>query len=382
MNNIIISGFNVHDNNRGTAALSYGAVTFLKSKGLLTFGQKLINFQFYLNPFKKANRGTVSELINIDGVDWEHITYHIPLYEKYLYLKFGLLLPFFKLQRLLKTIDLVAAINGGDGFSDIYGDKTFRMRLKESELALKYGIKHIILPQTIGPFSKEENLQTALEIIRKSFAVYVRDKQFTKVLDEHGLVYNLTADLSYYMNPQPWDISIPNNSIGINISGLAYSNNFRNLSGQFTHYPELIKSVIEKFSSQGHQIYLIPHSYNYNTPEPYNDDLVACKEVYNSLIHKEKIVLVSYDLTSPQVKYLISKMRFFIGTRMHANFAAIFTGVPVFGLAYSYKFEGAFNENGIFNRTAVINNILPNDIPTILDQIYKSYIEDIPQSTI
>lgn len=40
-------------------------------------------------------------------------------------------------------------------------------------------------------------------------------------------------------------------------------------------------------------------------------------------------------------------MSFFIGTRMHANFAAIYTGVPLFGLAYSYKFEGAFNANGL-----------------------------------
>ena len=382
MNNIIISGFNIHDNNRGTAALSYGAVTFLKSKGLLTLGQKFINFQFYLNPFKKANKCDISELINIDGDNWEHITYHIPLYEKYLYLKLGLLLPFFKLSRLLRTIELVAAINGGDGFSDIYGDATFHMRLKETELAIKYGIKHIILPQTIGPFSKKENLQTALDIIRNSDAVYVRDRQFVNILDKHNIKHSLTADLSYYMNPQAWHISIPENSIGINISGLAYSNNFRELSGQFTHYPELIKSIIDRFSSQGHHIYLIPHSYNYNTPELYNDDLIACKDVFNTLNHKDNVVLVEYDLTSPQVKYLISKMKFFVGTRMHANFAAIFTKVPVFGLAYSYKFEGAFNENGIFNRTVAINNILPNDIPSIVDQIYKSYIEDMSINTI
>lgn len=382
MNNIIISGFNVHDNNRGTAALSYGAVTFLKSKGLLTIGQKLINFQFYLNPFKKANRGSISEFINIDGVNWEHVVYHIPLYEKYLYLKFGLLLPFFKLSRLLSTIDLVAAINGGDGFSDIYGDATFYMRLKETELALKYGIKHIILPQTIGPFSKKQNLDTALEIIRKSSAVYVRDKQFINILDKHDLKYNLAADLSYYMNPQAWDISVPDNSIGINVSGLTYSNSFRNLSGQFTYYPELIKSIIEKFLSRGHHIYLIPHSYNYNTPEPCNDDIVACKDVYDALTHKENVELISYDLTSPQVKYLISKMSFFIGTRMHANFAAIFTNVPVFGLAYSYKFEGAFKENGILNRTSTINNIRPSDIQSIADKIYQSYIEDMSKNNL
>ena len=56
-------------------------------------------------------------------------------------------------------------------------------------------------------------------------------------------------------------------------------------------------------------------------------------------------------------------MDYFIGTRMHANFAAIFSHIPVFGLAYSYKFEGAFNANGLNaeKQVVMINNIKPRD---------------------
>ena len=66
---------------------------------------------------------------------------------------------------------------------------------------------------------------------------------------------------------------------------------------------------------------------------------------------------------------------FFIGTRMHANFAAIYTGVPLFGLAYSYKFEGAFNANGLDgkNQTAMINNITSEEIGIIINKIEKVY---------
>lgn len=50
-------------------------------------------------------------------------------------------------------------------------------------------------------------------------------------------------------------------------------------------------------------------------------------------------------------------MSFFCGTRMHANFAAIYTNVPVFGLAYSYKYAGAFEANGLSaDQTYLINN--------------------------
>jgi hypothetical protein len=51
--------------------------------------------------------------------------------------------------------------------------------------------------------------------------------------------------------------------------------------------------------------------------------------------------------------------------------------VPVFGLAYSFKFQGAFENNGIYNRTAMINNITSADIPGIISQIDKACEEDV-----
>ena len=71
-------------------------------------------------------------------------------------------------------------------------------------------------------------------------------------------------------------------------------------------------------------------------------------------------------------------MNFFIGTRMHANFAAIYSNVPLFGLAYSYKFEGAFNANGLNGKeqTAIINNITREDIPNIINKIEHFYLKN------
>ena len=87
------------------------------------------------------------------------------------------------------------------------------------------------------------------------------------------------------------------------------------------------------------------------------------------------MVLIDKDLTAPQVKYVISKMTFFIGARMHANFAAIYTGVPVFGTAYSYKFQGAFDANGLDGKeqTELINNLKTNEIEIFIAKIEKLY---------
>ena len=63
---IIISGLNLDDNNRGTAALGYGSISFLKKKGYLDEECELLNLRKYKNPFRKQNR-TTCDSIEIDG---------------------------------------------------------------------------------------------------------------------------------------------------------------------------------------------------------------------------------------------------------------------------------------------------------------------------
>lgn len=367
---VIISGFNTSDNNRGTAALSYGSVNFCVQKNYLRDGQELVNFR-YVKKFWKKEYQDYTEEYHAEGKCWKRHCIHVFFAEKWLYDKFRILLPFTKFGRTIRNTELVAAINGGDGFSDIYNTQSFLGRLSDIKIAMKEGIPLVILPQTIGPFKNTGNLSIAERILRYAKAVFVRDDKFASQLERMGVDYTLTKDLSAFMKPQPWDIDIPEGSIGINVSGLCYSNGFRTLFGQFEQYPALIDAVIRHFQEKGRLVYLIPHSYRYGNPEPYNDDIVACQQAFERLKDKTGVVLLNQNLSSPQIKYVISKMSFFIGTRMHANFAAIYTNVPVFGLAYSYKFAGAFNANRLEGeaQTAMINNITQEQIPPILDKI-------------
>ncbi|MBO8478447.1 MAG: polysaccharide pyruvyl transferase family protein [Bacteroidetes bacterium] len=366
---IIISGFNINDNNRGTAALSYGSIPFLLSHKYIKEGQILVNFRFYKNILRKRNRLDIKQSIPVENMKWQYITFNIFFVERWLFEKFGILLPFSKLKRILSNLELVAAINGGDGFSDIYSTKTFLSRLPDISYAMKIGIPVVLLPQTIGPFKYEQNYKIAVAILKYATHIYVRDDKFSADLDTLGLRYTLTKDLSYYMKPKQWDIIVKKVAVGLNISGLAYSNKFRTLSGEFDNYPLLVFEIIKYFQQKNIWLYLIPHSYNYSQPEESNDDLIASRDVYEKLNNKSNVLLIDRDLTSPEVKYLISKMSFFIGTRMHANFAAIYSGVPVFGLSYSYKFQGAFEANGVYNRVSSIVNIDSHDVKLIIDKI-------------
>lgn len=366
---IVISGFDLHDNNRGTQALGYGSISFLAQRHELTQDVNILNMRFIKNPFKKENRTNKVDVVNIGDKVYHVETLNVFFVEKMLLEKWHVTIPFTRFRKAIRNMKYVAAINGGDGFSDIYSTQTFLWRLPETLMAIKAGIPTIQLPQTLGPFESPKNYALAKYILKAAKAVYVRDDRFADELNKMGVKYELTNDLSYFMKPEPFDIKISKGAVGLNISGLAYSNHFRTLAGQFENYQYLCKQIVGYFQSINRPVYLISHSYDYNTPETDNDDLEASRSFYNSLENKSGVILVDQDLPSPKTKYLISKMSFFIGTRMHANFAAIFTKVPVFGLAYSYKFKGAFENNGIFGQTAMINNITKVQADDIVKQI-------------
>ncbi len=377
---VILSDFNVRSNNRGTAALGYGALAFLQSKGYIDDEFEIVKFRFHRYPWSKIPKEIVSEL-DINGKKWKLHEISVWALERYLY-RFRLHFLNTLYGRTIKNVRIVAAINGGDGLTDLYGNKLLDSRLPEMKLAIESRIPFIVMPQTIGPFLDSGNKERILSILGKAQKIYVRDTNFVKELEEKGLQYEVDNDLSYYMQPEPVSVQIKHPCVGVNVSGLAYSNRFGNLAGEFDFYPKLMEEIVGMFKTKGCYIYIIPHSYNTERPEANNDDMEASKLFYDRLADKDRVFFVDKNLISPQIKYLISQMDFFVGTRMHANFAAIFTGTPVFGLAYSYKFKGAFERNGIHNRVALINNLKESDISGVLSEIENAYNEDVkPKET-
>ena len=372
-NYLLVSGLNFQDNNRGTAALGYGAFSFLRQKGYLRENDTILSIKRIKNIFK--HKLTPAKVVQKNGQnDFQYVCLNVFFIEAFLYERFKILIPFTPFGKIIKKIRFVAAINGGDGFADIYGEKRFYSRLHDIVIARNMHLPYIFLPQTIGPFSEGVIYEYAKEIMKDAETVYVRDNRFEYELKMLGVNFEIAKDLSAYMAPEPFDISIKKDSIGLNVSGLAYFNKYNELANHFNAYPKLIDAIIEFFSQKNITIYLIPHSYNYENPEANNDDMEACKIVYHNSKHKANIVFVNNNLTPPQVKYVISEMSFFIGTRMHANFAAIFTNVPLFGLSYSFKFAGAFESNGISTSNIYeIKDLKEKDIAKVVDAIAGSY---------
>ena len=190
---VIISGFNIHDNNRGTAALSYGSVSFLAEH------QNLKKDDIIMVPHavKKCWKyKDIQDIVECKNGTFTITHFHYFFLEAKLLMMFGVVLPFTRFGKMMRNLKYVAAINGGDGFSDIYGTSSFRGRLKETLFAIKLGKEVVQLPQTIGPFTDSANYNLAKDILRYSSKVYIRDDCFTDELGNMEVEYSLVNDLS------------------------------------------------------------------------------------------------------------------------------------------------------------------------------------------
>lgn len=373
MNKIIFfSDFAVNHTNRGCQALTYGGLYFIKHK-FNTNDAKIISPSYYIRRKRKDEIHHV--VLGKDNIEITKRYYWLPeIILSCLLIK--ILGDRFKVGRFAKDIQKLKYafnISGGDGFSDIYSSKTFMVLLWPS-LVTAFLNKHLILlPQTIGPFYRYSNRLLAEYAIRKAKQVFVRDEVYVKELIRLNVRFSITNDVSYYMEPQKVNIDIPQNAIGINISGLAYFNSYKNLTGKFLYYKDLLIDIIEMFQSKNIPIFLIPHTYDHKIPEINADDLQASKDLVKLLKHKSNITIIDEDFIAPELKYIISKMDFFAGTRLHSNFAAIYSEVPVFGLSYSYKFSGSFDRYGLNDHYSSVTDIKKEDILQIIKKIEFSY---------
>ena len=125
-----------------------------------------------------------------------------------------------------------------------------------------------------------------------------------------------------------------NNTLGINISPLVFKNIEDENDIMYQNINELIKFVL---SETDMNICLIPHVYNC---EKNIQDIKVLRKIYNDIDKKDRVALVDRELSCEELKYIISKTRFFIGARTHSTIAAYSMKVPTIALSYSIKSRG------------------------------------------
>ncbi len=263
--------------------------------------------------------------------------------------------------RSLDEADIVGEICGGDSFSDIYGVVRMYECQAGSFTAIMLNKPLVQLPQTYGPFNTRMGRFAARFILRRSARIVARDLESVQLVRELlGPGYEdkptqFCPDVAFTLEPSTADADIlpplPENEgslIGFNISGLLYMGGYNrsNMFGLRFDYKEFADTLARRLLSEtDSRLLIVPHVFGQGA----ENDAHACQAMFDILEQdfKGRVHLVRGDYNQSEIKWIIGKCDFLIGSRMHACIAALSQGIASVGVAYSKKFLGVFNAVGV-----------------------------------
>ncbi|MCL1816551.1 MAG: polysaccharide pyruvyl transferase family protein [Clostridiales bacterium] len=239
-------------------------------------------------------------------------------------------------RQAVDNADLVVAI-GGDNYCYNQG----RGYWPQDRYIKKQGKLYVLLGASIEPLDLPGELSNHLRLFD---LITVREPLSYNALKEAGLTNIIYCpDPAFVLQAEKTRIPAAlekQNIVGINLSPLI-AKNANKASIAFDSCRALIKHILNNTKMQ---VALIPH-----VVWPGNDDrniLYLLKQEFGL----EKRIILIEDHSARELKYIISKMRFFIGARTHSTIAAYSSHIPTLALGYSVKASGIaadlFGEDG------------------------------------
>lgn len=264
------------------------------------------------------------------------------------------------------SADAVLDVSGGDSFADLYSRLRYRLTTEPKQLVLSRGRPLVLLPQTYGPFSSTGTQAAATRILRGATMAWARDEDSygqLRVMLGHAFDparHRQGVDVAFRLPPTPAVARLDGRLlgwlgqeraapvIGLNVSGLL-ANDAAGAATRFglrLSYPVMVRTLVRRLLDESDaNMVLVPHVLGSNG----ESDEDAAMAVLGSLPPAERgrVALAPALATPGEAKWLIGRMDWFCGTRMHATIAALSSGVPASAVAYSDKTRGVFATCGL-----------------------------------
>lgn len=259
---------------------------------------------------------------------------------------------------VISEVDAVLMI-GGDNISLDYGVASLYAWKNVIERSVEANTPVFLWAGSVGPFSSKPHVEKEMIRHLKYYSgITVRETATLEYLRGLGIEnVTLVADPAFTLEVEKFNVSEfvfenSENILGFNISPLVrgYRKTVEEREQLDRDSISFIKHVID---NKRMSVLLIPHVDPLDG-ESVNSDSAYMRKILNTLgeAYKEKIKLLPPTLNASQLKYLISRCRFFIGARTHATIAAFSTEIPTISIAYSVKAKG-INQD-IFGHTQYV----------------------------
>jgi len=250
--------------------------------------------------------------------------------------------------------DALAVVDlSGDMLTEDYGMLICWSHFLPLMHAMLLGTPVMICAQSVGPFNWMNWL--ARRIFQRATIVTVRESISYATVRDLGVRdadVKLTADLAFLLPAAPESrlhaiqgkigmIKDDTPILGVSVSALLAD------SGKARFRPALpmkkLAEIIDQAATRHRmRVLLVSHVYG---PRPSGDDRRIAKHLAGLMTTPTMITEDEYEAC--ELKALISKCSVFIGCRMHANLAALDSGVPTLALGYSHKSVGILDDMGL-----------------------------------
>lgn len=254
--------------------------------------------------------------------------------------------------------DVVISL-GGDGFSDDWGPMHSILSWLPSFWCMVLNVPMVIYSQSIGPFRNRIALRVARFFLSRVRLLIVREDVTETYLTQIGVKRRifLTADGAFLLNPVPDGYAreilmrerIPLNRgrplVGIAPSELIFRlarTGIKSDTGQYVDgIIELVDVMIDEHDVD---VIFVPHVTDANMDI---DDRDVAVSVASRCKHRDRIFVIEGEYRPEELKGIIGLCALFVGSRMHANIAALSMHVPTVAVSYSHKSLGIMSLAGL-----------------------------------
>lgn len=281
----------------------------------------------------------------------------------------------------IREATAVLDLSGGDSFTDLYGSERLAQILLHKRITLSQDTPLVLLPQTYGPFTHRRSRRAARAVVRRASQAWARDEpsfgRLARLLGDEldPTRHRLGVDVAFGLPATPPDGPLPAPIdawlapgrsapvVGLNVSGLVHLHG--DPAGAFglaTDYRALVDGLVRVLLDRTDaRILLIPHVLA--PPGHHQSDREASERVLAGLDRRdaERVRVLATPRSPSAAKWLISRVDWFCGTRMHAAIAALSTATPACAIAYSVKTKGVFATCGQADHVADATTLTTQD---------------------
>jgi colanic acid/amylovoran biosynthesis protein len=200
---------------------------------------------------------------------------------------------------------------------------------------------YILYNQSIGPLYKKWQFKLIKPFLGDAKKLILREDVSFKRLNEYNLSnIVLSSDIAFNLGVQSnnilkkYSFSEANVNFGLTVRNWLPEDRQKKYEEEIAKFIETVLSEEEKAL-----FYFIPQVIYADMGD---DDLVTSRKIFDIISeeYKSRVVIIDMDLHPEKLKYIISQMNYFIGTRMHSNIFALSSLVKTIAIAYEPKTTG------------------------------------------